>query len=244
MATKGIFLSAFLLPLTFPVIAHSAFWSPHVGIDYKYWGLKPDVYYEDLFPRINNSFNVYAGSRINGYFGFDFGFEESENKRRSQEFIGDDTEAPFGQFELPGNAATIEIRLKSLHLDLNFYWQVFHRFEIIFMTGIAFLYPSTHVFHLENGNWVEYRNETIPKVMGRIGIGAQYNILPCLGIKALFNWDPDKRINYIGFDENDVAYDIHPYNTSTSFNLGIVYSFSSPRRHTVVEFIDPYDADF
>lgn len=236
-------ITALLTTLGFPLVSQAAFWSPHVGADYKYWGLEPNEYYESLFPRINNTINFYVGTRINGYFGMDLGYEQSERREKGQTFIGDGTEEFFAQIEQPRDAATIDLRLSTVHFDLNFYWEVFRQFEVVFLAGVAFLHPSTHIFHLTDGTWLEYRDEVEMKTMGRVGIGVQYNILPCWGIKLLINWDPDIRINYNGFDQDDFSFDINPYKTSTSYNLGFVYSFSNPRRHRVKVYKDIYEMD-
>lgn len=238
MSYKGILVSALISTFTLPLTAHAAFWSPHIGFDYKWWGLEPNETYEDIFPYIDHALNVYVGTRINGYFGFDIGFEESTRKEQSYTFDG--TELVFVSVENPGDATNINMRLRDIHLDINFYWEVARNFELIFMGGLALLHIDTHINHLTSGTWQEFRNESENKAMGRIGLGAQYNILPCFGIKFLINSDPGIRINDFGFDQNRQFYDITPYKTAISYSLGVVYSFSNPRRHRQVDYNDRY----
>ncbi|MBS0290512.1 MAG: outer membrane beta-barrel protein [Proteobacteria bacterium] len=235
---KGVLVSALILAAITPQSSYSAFWAPHIGVDYKWWGLEPNETYLPIFPRIDHAFNFYVGTRINGYFGIDFGYEESSRRQLSTTFEGG--EIFFVEPELPYDATNITMRLKDFHMDLNFYWEVWRNFEIIFFAGLAMLHIDTHIYHLTSGTWFEFQNESEKKAMGRIGLGFQYNILPCVGFKFFINGDPCIRINDMGFDQYDNFYSFSPYKTAISYNLGIVYSFSNPRRHRTIVVEDPY----
>jgi hypothetical protein len=225
--------------LALPCVSQAAFWTPHAGIDAKFWGVRnktpgnQNFDYEKIFPRIEDGFSVYVGSRVNGYFGFDVGYEQSVVKSRSYEYIGG--ELVFAVPEAARNASDTHIRLRSGFLDLNFYWEVLRQFEVLFIVGTALVTPQAHIMHLtaSTGTWLEYREDVDPKWMGRFGLGAQYNIMPCLGIKASIMWEPTNRIDYVGYDENNNFFDVHPYTHATMVNLGIVYSIGNPRRHVV-----------
>jgi hypothetical protein len=237
-------LGALMSTLAFPSQAHivddlyQLYWSPHIGVDFKYWGIDPSESYKELYPKIDNAINIYVGTRINGFFGIDVGYEQSMNKDKTKVFTGNGLEEPFVNIEMPGNSSAVQVRLRDIHVDFNFYWNVVRNVEIMFMAGIVFLSPDTHIQHLQAvagplpttlGTWIEYRNESRNKPMGRIGIGAQYDLTQCLGIKAMFTFDPVKRINDVGYDENQQLFDIHPYTHSTAFNIGLVYSVKRPR---------------
>lgn len=243
MSYKKLPLITALCSSLFSFAAQAAFWAPHVGVDYKYWNMRPDqdlsasnnnfgvnLPYKGMFPRVDNSYNIYAGTRINGYFGIDLGYDNAPVKRKSKVF--NDTEAPFVGFEENGNITMIDLQLHALHLDLNFYWEVVRRLEVMFMMGVAYLHPETHINHfdVDYNSWVEFTEESRAKWIGRFGIGLQYNIMPCLGIRSYVNWDNTSRIEYQGFDEEQNAFLIKPYRPSTSVNLGIVYSWAWPRR--------------
>ncbi|MBS0287531.1 MAG: outer membrane beta-barrel protein [Proteobacteria bacterium] len=238
MSYKGLLVSTLISTFALPATSFGAFWAPHIGADYKWWGLEPNEVYEDTFPRIDHAFNFYVGTRINGYFGTDIGFEESTRKQKGQTFEGGEILFVFP--ENANDATDINMRIRDFHLDINFYWEVWRNFEIIFMGGLALWHIDTHINHLTDGTWIEFKNESENKAMGRIGIGAQYNIMPCLGIKFLINSDPGIRVNDIGWDQNDNWYSISPYKTAVSYNLGVVYSFANPRRHREMEEDDPY----
>jgi opacity protein-like surface antigen len=252
MSHKNLLVGALMSTLCFTPILEAAYWSPHVGFDYKWWGLEPNsgrqspiaispsYPYTDIFPRINHSLNFYAGTRINGFFGVDFGYEQSERAQKYDSFQG--VEFYFATPEVKGNATDINMRLRDIHLDINFYWEVARNFEILFMAGLAMLHIDTHIYHYANATntWVEFNNSSENKAMGRIGIGAQYNILPQLGIKFLINGEPGIRINNEGYDQTNTQYSIYPYKTAVSYNIGLVYSFSSPRRHQEMRIVDKY----
>lgn len=216
--------------------AQSAYWSPHIGVDAMYWGVKPSFQYDELFPHINKGINLYVGSRVNGYFGFDIGYEQSSRKQKGQVFQGGEiifaTPENFLLIspEQANDAATIDIRLRTFHFDANFYWEVVRRLEVMFVFGVANMMPATHVFHLTDGNWIEYKNHSPSKLMGRIGLGLQFNPTPCLGIRFLFHNENTQRIKYTGFDDEDNLFDIKPYKSSITYKLGVVYSFSPIRR--------------
>lgn len=226
-----------LVPFLFPLATQAAIWSPHIGADYKYWGVKPAIEeslfvdYEKYFPKITNTLNFYAGTRINGYFGVDFGFEQSIRKDKTRVF--DDEDRLFvGSDENAGDSSFVDVRLKAWHMDLNFYWEVYRRFELIFMMGAAYMENQTHIFFTQDGTQYELtRNpKADSKWLGRFGFGAQYNFTPCFGVKGMVSFDPTRRINYLGFDPDEIPFDIHPYGQAVSFLAGVVYSFSNPRR--------------
>lgn len=223
--------SSLLLALIVPTLsAQAAFWSPHLGIDYKYWGVVAGPQYEETFPRLNNAFDAYIGTRINGYFGVDVGYENSINKMKTQVYEGG--ELIFAQPEILYNSTMIDLRLHSLYGQMSFYWQVVDALELIFSMGAAYIYPDTHIMHLDAdlGVWYEYQNASTPFWSGRFGFGVQYNPIPCLGLKASVTFDQVKRLRYIGVDETDLAYQVGPYHSATSYGIGFVYSLSDPRR--------------
>lgn len=232
-------LPGFLIALGLPIASQAAYWSPHVGADFVFMQAEPAPVYEDIFPRIKAGGYVYAGTRINGLFGLDIGYEQSEVHHRNHIFEGgelvfvDPINAAFFTPESLNNQSEVHLRTHSFNIDLNFYWEVVHRFELMFMMGAAFVNPKTHIFHYDvsDERWVEYENHSEMFWSGRFGFGAQYNPIPCLGIKGLLYWDQIKRLNYYGEDIDNNQYNFNPYHRATSFNLGVVYSFSNPRRH-------------
>lgn len=236
MAMHSRWLASMLLLAT-PISSMAAtYWSPQIGIDYKYWGAvaRPETpfsyQYDEVFPRLDNAFDVYVGTRINGFFGIDIGYEQSINKRKTKVYEGG--EFVFAQPELLNNSTMIDLQLHSVFGAMNFYCEVARGLEAIFMIGVAKIYPLTHVMHLDadQGVWFEYRNETIPFWSGRFGFAAQYNPMPCFGFKGSVVFDQIRRIDYLGFDEDDLFYDVHPYRKAVTFQVGIVYNFIPPRR--------------
>ena len=227
-------LLAALFSTLLPFTTHAAFWAPHVGADYKYWNMKPSQdlteFYKETFPRIDNAWSIYGGTRVNGYFGMDLGYDNAPVKRLTAVFRGG--ELIFAVPELNGNSTMIDIQLHALHFDLNFYWEVVHRLEVTFMLGVAYLHPESHISHFSvaTGSWVEYTESERARYSGRFGFGLQYNVMPCLGLRASVNWDQVRRIEYQGFDENQNWFQVDPYHRATSFNVGFVYSWMWPRR--------------
>lgn len=229
-------LGTLLSALCFSPSSHATYWSPHIGVDAIYWGAKPFYNYEALFPHINKGINVYIGTRVNGYMGFDIGYEQSSRKQKGQVFEGGEvifaTPDNFNAVspENPNDAATVDIRFRTFHFDVNFYWEVVRRLEIMFMFGIANMTPATHVFHLSDGVWTEYRTDSPHKFMGRVGLGIEYNPTPCFGIRFAFHNENTQRIKYTGYDDEGNLFDIRPYKSSIAYKLGVVYSFSPIRR--------------
>ena len=106
--------------LATPLVSQAAtYWSPHIGADYKYWGVHTSDFYEEVFPRMDNAFDVYVGTRINGFFGVDVGYEKSINVMKTHVFDTDDI--IFAEAETPGNSTMIDLRLRSLYAEMNFY---------------------------------------------------------------------------------------------------------------------------
>lgn len=233
MSFKRIFTHAALLSTLFltPTV-EAAYWSPHLGADIKYWNIEPkfgtNTDYDLLFPEITKAVNLYAGTRINGYFGIDIGYEQSAHKKHYKVFDG--TEIFFVSQEAVGDAATINMRLHAFHLDLNFYWEVVKHFELNFLMGIVYLHPDTHIMHLTDGTWLEFRNKSDEKFTGTFGFGALYTPIDNISIRALVAFDQTQRINYLGYDQNNDYFDLHPYKHATTFNIGLIWNLTPPRR--------------
>lgn len=217
--------------------AQATYWSPHIGVDLIGWGINANEVIKDQiitdknpFPRINRAGNIYVGTRVNGFFGMDIGYEQAQRKVNSVVFDGG--EHIFARPEAQNNGATIDIKLYDYHFDMSFYWEAVKCLEVIFTMGVAYLHPATNVYHFEyaDGSLVEYRNESEVKYSGRFGFGLQYNPTPCFGIKAAIDWDQSRRISFVGFDQNNNFYQISPYKKATRYLIGVVYSLSNPRR--------------
>lgn len=236
MSTLSYWLTSLTLmatSFTAQATTYWTYWSPHIGAEYKYWGITTgkNSGYEEIFPRIDNAVNLYIGTRVNGFFGVDIGYENSVNEMKTKVYEAGDL--VFAKAELANNSTMIDLRLHTIYGAVNFYWEVVKDFELIFMMGAAYVYPDTHIMHLSttNGAWVEYRNRSEPFWSGRFGFAAQYNLcfMPCLGIKGSITFDQILRLEYLGFDENDNPFEVHPYRKATSFGIGLVYSFTPPR---------------
>jgi hypothetical protein len=213
--------------------SQAAHWSPHVGADIVGWGIQPTADYppdKNPFPRINRAGNFYFGTRINGYFGVDLGFEHAQRKQRSVVFNGG--EWIYAVPEVQNNSSMVTMKLNAFHMDMNFYWEAVERLELMFMMGVAYLHPGIHVYHFTyaTGIFDEYRIDADVKYSGRFGFSAQYSPIPCLGIKGGIIWDQTKRIRLIGFDENNNVFQMSPYTRAMTYTLGLVYSFNNPRR--------------
>lgn len=225
--------TALIASLMLPSLSYAAYWSPHIGADVKYWNAEPSVGFNTdndlLYPEITKAFNIYVGTRINGYFGVDFGFEQSAKKKGYKVFDG--TEIFWVTQEDAGDAATVDLRLHAFHLDFNFYWEVVRRLEINFMMGLLYLHPDTHIMHLTDGNWLEFRNRSDEKWSGSYGIGVVYTPIENISLRALIAFDHTNRISYIGYDEDNQWYDVHPYKNATTFNAGIIWNILPPRRN-------------
>lgn len=229
-------LALIATPFVAQATSYWTYWSPHIGAAYKYWDINPredSPYlpsYKEVFPRIDNAINLYVGTRVNGFFGVDFGYENSLNEMKTKVYEAGDR--VFAEPELSNNSTMIDLRLHSLYGAVNFYWEVVDCLELIFMMGAAFVYPDTHVMHLStlNGAWIEYKNTSDPFWSGRFGFSAQYNVMPCLGIKGDIVFDQILRLEYRVIDEFDNICYLHPYRKAISFGIGLVYSFSDPRK--------------
>lgn len=227
---------SFSINLTTIPAANAAYWAPHIGVDYKYWNVRAanrataigNYDYQPLFPKISSSGNFYIGSRVNGYFGFDVGYEQSKTKEGSVIFDGN--QAFFGDVENAGDSSKVDLRLKAWHLDLNFYRELWHRIDFYVMGGLATMKPDTKILYTQAGNLLELNQSTRSKWLARVGFGLQYNPVPCIGIKGLVMFDQTSRLNYLGTDEDGNPFDIKPYKNSTSLHLGAVYSLKLPWR--------------
>ena len=216
-----------------PLPLQAFYWSPHIGIDWKYWGAEPKnkqwEYYKDTWPDISNALSFYAGSRVNGFFGFDLGYEQSTTKEKPHLFDG--TQTFLTSIPAPaGDSSKVEVRLKAWYANFNFYWEMVRNLELIGMVGLSNLKPDTHIFYVNAGQATEISQKTPSKASARLGLGMQYNPWWFLGLKAMVVFDQISRLNYEGHDVNNNFFSIKPYKNATSFHLGFVFSYSPPRR--------------
>ncbi|MGE4348430.1 MAG: hypothetical protein AB7D28_01550 [Candidatus Berkiella sp.] len=212
--------------------AQAVYLSPHMGVDWKYWGasLNNDLPrpLDHVFPDISSGMSFYLGTRINGFFGIDFGYDQSISKEKSHVFNGNETFLK-PTVEPLGNASTVDIRFKAFHLNSMFYWPVMKDVEILGLLGISRLEPDVHMFYLTGGQRLEISQNAKTKYSARIGLGTQYNPWWFLGFRGMVIWDQTKRVNILGVDETSVPFDISPYKSATSFHLGVVFTMADPR---------------
>lgn len=226
-------LYAYLALLLFSLPSYGVYFSPHLGADFKFWNAPPAEDRHDFtitFPDITNSYSFYIGSRVNGFFGLDFGFEQSFSKEKRHTFNGRE---PFlhETLETAGNSSFVQARFKAWFLHTNFYWQVAREVELIGILGLSNLRVDAHIFNTTGRLQTEVLGLEVPsKVSARVGVAAQYNPFWFLGIRAAVIWDQTKRLRFIGYDQNLVPFEIAPYKKAASFHLGFVFSVAKPRQ--------------
>jgi len=224
----------FLILIFSPLPLQAYYWSPHIGVDWKYWGAKPKnnqaEYFKETWPDISNALSFYVGSRVNGFFGFDLGYEQSTTKEERHIFDGTQTFLTSNLVPMD-DASHTEVRLKAWYAHFNFYWEMARNLELIGMVGLSTQKPDTHIFYTTAaGAATEISQSTKSKAAARLGIGMQYNPWWFLGLKAMVMFDQMSRLNYEGQNINQNFFSIKPYKNATSFHLGFVFSYSPPRR--------------
>lgn len=212
--------------------AQAVYLSPHMGVDWKYWGASVNndrpLPQDRTFPDIGNGMSFYLGTRINGFFGIDLGYDQSITKEKSRVFDGLETFLKPTAEPL-GNSSNVSVRFKAFHLNTMFYWPVMKDVEILGLLGISSLESDVHMFYVTNGIRTEISQNSKNKASARIGLGTQYNPWWFLGFRGMVIWDQTKRVNILGVDNTQVPFDISPYKSSTSFHLGVVFTMADPR---------------
>lgn len=215
--------------------AQAVYLSPHIGVDWKYWGAPPTndlpLAFDKTFPKMSSGMSFYLGMRFNGFVGIDVGYDQSITKETSKVFDG---QLPFlTQTPEPvGNASTVRVRFKAWYIHTLFYWDVMKDVELLGLLGISTLKPDTHIYYLTAGQRVEITQHTPSKASARIGLGFQYNPLWFVGIRGMVIWDQTKRLNYLGVDPTQTPFDISPYKSATSYHLGFVFNLDKTRPPT------------
>lgn len=207
--------------------------TPHLGIDYKFWQVEPKqsdagADFTKVFPDITRAGTLYVGTRINKVWGIDFGYDRSSQKHKWRTY--DTQQLVFGQPATIGDASQVDVRLAAWYLSGLFYWEVYQNLEIVFHAGAGWLQPKTTVIYypVATGSQpVELSFKEESKVSGRFGFGMQYLFLDHFGVRALVTFDQTRRINYVGTNQNVVSFDISPYKSATSYNVGIFAEFNA-----------------
>ncbi len=204
---------------------------PHVGADYKFWQVEPKTdgasnNFIHTFPDLTRAGSFYIGTRINKNWGVDIGYDHSSKKNKWRSF--DTTDFIFDQASVIGDASQVDMRLTAWYLSGLYYWEFYPNFEAIFHLGLASLQPkSTIIYYPVNAAPVELRFKLESKASARFGLGLQYLFLGNFGVRALVTFDQTGRINFVGSNQNNAPFDINPYKSSTSYNLGFFAEFNT-----------------
>lgn len=201
--------------------------SPHIGIDYKHWGMdgKVSPSFERMFPEVNAAGALYIGTRINKFFGIDFGYERSTTEDKWYTF--EETTNFFGSTSNVNDRTHIKTNMQAWYLSGLFYWEMIPHLELVLHAGLVSLHPKSSIMYYPAGQPLplEFSFKTKSKWAGRFGLGVQYLFLCHFGARAIMTWDQTSRINYVGRDHNQSYLDIKPYKNALSFNLGLFAEF-------------------
>ena len=173
MKKIGLLAAALCL---FSADAGAAFVSPYVGADYNYSSLNFGRESEDFYADNLNSLGVVAGVKLLSFLSVEGFYQQSENK--------DNT---VRNHFVEGDEFSTKLKLKSYGVDLV--GDVLNLGIVEILSSVGYGYYDADVTNTVNINGVGGRRSFNEEGNGlRLGIGAQINPLPPLGIRAMFRY--------------------------------------------------------
>lgn len=211
------------IPLSFGILtnAQALEWSPHVGVDYKYWGAQSKAIYEPIFPHIEDGLSGYLGFRLDRRFNIDFGYDHGFQREKTTQFNGNT--AYFGPNDALNDSVVINFRMKEYYVNFAYHYALESApcFEIFTLIGAALNEPASTIYYIQ-GAGVQLPLDVENFWHVRFGFGAQYNFLKHLGIKASVFWEQTARIKYRGSNQINQQIEFKPYKNATNFSIGFV----------------------
>ncbi len=206
--------------------------NPHIGADFKHWGVDADFKdasrdYRSTFPDITAAGTFYIGTRINNNFGIDVGYDRARSKDKFRSYS--QNQVIFGSLTNPGDTTQVDMELDAWWVSFLFYWEFYRNLEFVAHAGVASLQPkSTIIYYPVNpaAGPIDLQFKTRSKASGRFGFGLQYMFFKYFGARALVTWDSTSRINFVGNNQTNTPFDISPYKNAASFNVGLFAELS------------------
>lgn len=217
--------TAFFLGLT--TISFAANATNYLGLDYKMRSMQghraTNYDLRQVLKKSYSSAEIYAAHRFDNNVGINIGYEQSKNAKQSHTFM--QNELFLGATQNAGDKSFTNVKLKALHLDVNGYFQINPKLDLIGQLGVGLMQinikGNTTVGAITTNLVTTHTYRAIP----RIGMGMQYFIVKNFGIRALLNWEATNMYRIYMTDQDGVRRSVRPYKQSWALSLGIVGRF-------------------
>lgn len=196
---------------------------PYVGAEYEWSRMRTDANHLSLFarpaslnpfyPKSFSGANVFVGGRwcdIGAEIGYTFTGTKSKTQHRGApqvlataftQFTTFSSQA-FGSFA-PGDTLKTKIKLNGWHIDLNGYVPLCGCWELIGSVGYEWMKPKVNMIGTHRGSNVAagvpvreaLHIHTKYKGMFRLGLGTQYMVTECVGIRAFVRWRNTEKLS-------------------------------------------------
>lgn len=210
--------------------------SPYIGADvaWRYQGFQKNLG-GNLSKRNFLQGDVYAGLKFFDYVGLQIGFEGSPSQHRTTNFSG-----PFivnGITEnIPGlNQFQTATQIYGWHLDLVGFIPFCvcdEHFELIGSVGVIrnrFRFRSYPAFVNDTPTTAtQIASNTLTfatsKYVARLGLGLQYYVTECAGVRFMAGWENTSRFNQIA-PQNRFLPSRTTLRNATTLGIGVFYNF-------------------
>jgi opacity protein-like surface antigen len=168
--------------------------SPYAGIDIQSRHIGYETGYgSNLFPKSFPQANLYAGLMLTEMFGFEFGYERTQQKSRTSHLVTGDNSLGF---IIPEDTSIVyhsKAKISGPHFNILSAWCVTPEYplEIFGSLGAALLTAkfSRSSVSIDGVPTVSQRTFDHNKVVARISLGTQYALLDNLYLRGTLTWE-------------------------------------------------------
>lgn len=216
-------------------------WSPYVGADvaWRHQGIQRDFGGNQVkkdFPQGD----IYAGLKFCDYLGIQAGYEATTSRRKTSNALGNEVvfgsrispDVPFGLNQVVTNS-----KIHGWHADLVGFLPFCvcdNQFNLIGSVGVAKLRYKIKLYNTISDNVTLSPNEVSGTVrtfsnsryVARLGLGLQYMLTECAGLRAMATWENTSRIRKFNPPRENPGSTIQlNLRNATTLGMGVFYNF-------------------
>lgn len=202
--------------------ANANFWcdpcfSPYIGADYyQAWMKSKSNRYAKSFPGAT----LYVGAKFYENFGLELGWDWSGKKSRS--FTKPAGGTFFGFSQANAVSGTTTTRRTGGHLDLVGFLPVCDCVELTGSVGWGWLRPKVSFTNLTGVSNFSVSSKS--RSVFRLGIGANYMVTDCVGLRAKIGWETTSSLRLQG-TVNGSTFTSKPFKDSGTLAIGAFVKF-------------------
>lgn len=218
--------------------------SPYIGGEYEWSSMKgantnPSIRglsYRNLVSNSYSGGNIFLGGRWCNFateIGYDFtGTKKKHLGANSHNIAG--LNANFDHALVLGDRFESKVRLSGWHVDFNGYMPLCDCWELIGSVGYGWMKAKTSITSVYTGRNIGsltrrgLHAHSSYKGMFRLGVGAQYMVTECVGLRGMLRWKNTEKL-HVSVRNNDPlasrSVSMKPFKDTISLSAGVFVKF-------------------